>query len=192
VAAQAWAQDTQAVERFMAGLRDRRARVERRRRGRLGIVASVATGLLAAASWLLLARPPVEPTRWKGAGFSVQRLRSGEVKILEASDTIRAADALRVVVTQPRAQLVAAWLVDLHGRLDAMLADGPIVLPAGQQALPGSLVIEAPCVDGWLVVAVGDRAAELATVLRAAADRGVSLRDDWLPPDLMAQRLRCQ
>jgi hypothetical protein len=189
---EACAPDKQTVERFMAGLRIRHARVQRQRRGRIGIGLSAAAGLLAAASWLLLARPPIESTRWKGAGFSIQRQRNGEAKVLEQGDTIQAADALRVVVTQPRVQPVSAWMVDLHGRLDAVLASGPIVLSAGQQALPGSMVVEAPCVDAWLVVAVGDEAAQLETTLRRAVDRGVSLDNGWLPAGVMAQRLRCQ
>lgn len=185
------AQSRQSVERFMTQLRERRERAERTRWLRLGVMGSATTGLLAAAAWLILLRPPVDTTRWKGAGFAVQRLRHGEAQVLASSDRIRAGDSLRIVITQPKEQPVSAWMVDANGRVDALLPDGSVTLPAGQQALPGSLIVNSPCVDAWLVIASGDKAATLAATLRQSAARRVTMDEGWLPAGVMAQRLRC-
>ena len=136
--------------------------------------------------------PDPEHIKWKGAGLTVQRLRDGEARVLGADDTIRGTDALRVIVTQPRAQLVGAWLVDARGRVDALLPDGPVSLPDGAHVLPGSAVIEAPCIDSWLVVALGDGATQTEAALRGAVDGGVPGGERWIPPGTLVRRLRCQ
>jgi hypothetical protein len=68
---------------------------------------------------------------------------------------------LRVVVTLDRLTAVNVWFVDRQGRVDRLLESGAIELPPGQHALPGSAIVNNPCVDLWLVVATGEAATSL-------------------------------
>jgi hypothetical protein len=182
-----------AVERFVAEVRVRRAAA--RQRSRLAAATGAVTLFAAAAALLLWLRPVGHGPRdikWKGAGLTVQRLRDGEARMLGGDETIRAGDALRVIVTQPRAQSVGAWLVDARGRVDALLPAGPVSLPDGPQVLPGSAVIDAPCVDSWLVVALGDGAAQAEAALRGALAGGVPDGERWIPAGTLVRRLHCQ
>jgi hypothetical protein len=152
---------------------------------------ALAAGLtLAAAAWLLF---PGRPTnRLKGAGFVVHRQRGQAQEALPTEGTIRAGDALRLVVVVPEATPIAAWSVDRAGRLDRWLFE-PMSVPAGEQALPGSAVVQSPCQDLLVVVATG-ASASMATEarLRAAAAGGLPGDSSWIPPGTMVQRLRCE
>jgi hypothetical protein len=80
------------------------------------------------------------------------------VRVLSSEDRIAAGDALRVVITLERKSAVSAWLIDKKGSTHALLASGPVTLDAGEHALPDSAMVDAPCVEMQLVVAVGDAA----------------------------------
>jgi hypothetical protein len=180
------------AERFVALVAERRDRdanlaTRRRRRWGFGAVAAVA----AAALLLLIPRP--EQIRLKGAGVTIHRKRGGEVQVLAGNDTIRAGDALRLVITQAQAGPIAAWMVDARGRVDAWLSDSRQFLAAGEHALPGSVIVESPCVDSWLVVASGAAADEkTAKELRRAVAAGVPAGDAWFPRGTQVRKLRCE
>jgi hypothetical protein len=122
----------------------------------LGAGPLATAGALVAASLALWTRPPAMRVKG-GGGFVVERRRDGVVTRLGSDARVRAGDELRVVVALPAPTTVAAWVVDAAVRVDALL-DAPLAVGAGEQALPGSVHIDAPCVDGWLVVATGDAA----------------------------------
>lgn len=150
-------------------------------------------GLLAAAAALVLLRPAPRPegVRWRGGDLTVHRLRGGVVTVL-GDEGVRAGDGLRVVVTLPRPAPVDAWFVDARGRVDRLWPGGPRPLPAGPQALPDSVTVEAPCVDLFLVVVSGAAARpETEAALRRAVSGGVPAGDAWLPAGAALRRLRC-
>lgn len=179
--------------RFVAQVgdrRDRQAGISHRRPFRLGL------GILAgaaAAAVLLLVPGPAPRVSLKGAGVTLHRNRAGDVRIIGADDTIRAGDALRIVVTLPRPYPVAAWFVDAQGRVDSVLAETPLLLPAGEQAFPGSVTVDSPCVDLQLVLAVGPSASsQTETTLRQAVAQGIPATDQWLPAGSLTRSLRCE
>jgi hypothetical protein len=133
----------------------------------------------AVAAFFVLRPPPSLPL--KGVGMTVHRLRAGRAQQMGDADTLRAGDGLRVELTLPRRAHVQAWFVDAHGT-SASMGDGPLDLPAGESALPGSATVDAPCTDLWLVVALD------------AANRP-DLRPGsgpWPPPGTAARLLRCE
>jgi hypothetical protein len=173
-------------DRFVARVAARRARTRTRRLISTGMVA------FAAAAALLLMLRPRPDVRLKGVGVVIQCRRDAEVHVLGSDEKIRAGDRLRVVVTRAEAGAVAAWFVDDHGRVDALLPE-PAQLAAGEQALPGSAIVEAPCIDSWLVVATGEAAnARVEATLRAAVAHGVPAGTAWLPVGAFGRRLQCE
>jgi hypothetical protein len=174
----------------VAERRDRGDKMEGRRR--LGVLAVAAAALAAAALLVLVARPRDE-IRLKGAGAIVHRNRGGQVKVMSDADTIRAGDALRIVVTLPRSDRVEVWFVDAHGRIDRLLPEGAVDLGAGERALPGSAVVEAPCVDLWMVVATGSEVGPATeSALQRAVAGGVHPGGAWSPAGSKVQALRCE
>jgi hypothetical protein len=172
-----------------------RTRQEVRRSSQLRRWAAVsAAAALAAAATLIMAsprRPDVVALR--GSGLQVHRNRDGIAKLMDSGDRIKARDALRVVVTLPRPEPVDVWFVDSTGRVDRLLAGGPVSLATGEQTLPGSAVVDAPCSDMWVVVGVGT--ASTSSVEAALKRLGPSPRDasdDWVPKGCLARRLRCE
>ncbi len=153
----------------------------------------VATAALAAAAMFVLVPRTEEAIRFKGDSIVIHRSRGSEVRILEDGDRIRAGDALRMVLTLPKATSVAAWFVDARGRVDRV-ADGLSVnLTAGEQALPGSAIVETPCVDSWVVVVTGTGATETTeAALRSAVRGGVPDTSQWIPPGSRARFLKCE
>ncbi len=162
-------------------------------------IAAVATTVLAAAAAivLLVRRPdhvPLEGVTLKGSGFAVHRSRGGDVRVIASDETIRGGDALRIVVTQPHPARIAAWAVDARGRVDRVIEEGSIDLPGGESALPGSLVVDSPCVDLELVVLFGVESLQDAerrlheAIGDGAAPPGAA---DGLP-GAFTRRLRCE
>lgn len=180
-------------ERFIASVverRDRAAVLVRRRFRRL--VLGGAT-LAAAAAMLVLILPPSPDIRLKGAGIALHRNRAGDVRVLASGDTIRAGDAMRIVLSLAQPAPVAAWFVDANGRLDNLLPAGPISLVAGEHPLPGSAIVEAPCSDLQVVVAVGREATKnTETALRKAVAARARNVADWLPRGAIMRSLRCE
>lgn len=168
----------------------------RRRRGtvqRATRSAAIVALLGAAAALAIIMRPP--EVRYKGSGFFVERQRDGVVTRLGSDLRIRAGDALRVVAVLPQAEPVSLWFVDVSGRVDALF-DGPQEMPAGEHALPGGVTVDAPCVDGWIVLATGkaaspQAAAELRMTVRGGLPQGGDV-PPGLPAGARAERLRCE
>jgi hypothetical protein len=190
-------------EMFMANLARRRRREERLARGRL---LSVVAGAVLAAAAMVVVIPRLRETpgqgvqvgtdqvRLKGGtGVTVHRRRDEAVTILPAEARIRAGDGLRVVVTLDRAAVVDVWFVDRQGRVDRLLESGPMELPPGQHALPGSAVVDTPCLDLWLVVATGEAATTLteAEVRQRVAQVVEGARDD-ASPEVQIRELGCE
>jgi hypothetical protein len=180
----------------VAARRDRPVRLDERRAARVGL-AFVALVAAAAVLLFFFRRPPrveTEGVALKGNGVSVHRRRGDEVKALATGDTIRAGDALRIVVTQSRASRVAAWFVDARGQVDRAFEAGAIELPAGESSLPGSVVIDAPCVDLSLVVVFGAASLEgTERTLKENVARGPRGEDlGWAPEGALTRRLRCE
>jgi hypothetical protein len=166
---------------------ERRRFTERRRR--LARWAGGATALASAAAvLLLLARPPKPPLGLKGGGLTVYVKRGESVRLLGANDLVRPGDALRLVVTLDRQRLVRTWSIDDEGRTDALMPQ-PRAVDPGTTELPGSAVIDRPCVSGWLVVAVGD-AARLAPPSGKREDRARLLSQ--LSEGGFTQRIACE
>jgi len=162
------------ADQFMAELARRRKAQGRRRRLAWG-GGGLAVTLAAAAALFVLHVPPPDRVQLKGAGMMLHRNRAGVPSLLHRGDSVRAGDAVSVVVTLAQENPVNLWLVDQHGRIDRMLPDGPLRLAAGEHLLPGSAIVEAPCVSGWVVLGLGDRAvaaaeARLRVALRSGAD----------------------
>lgn len=179
---------------LVAARRDRGASIaDRQRRRRLG-AAILTVAVSAAAAFLLIPRSqPNAPLGLKGAGVTLHRSRGGDERVMTSEDNIRPGDALRVVVTLPRPNQVAAWSVDARGRVDSWLAGGPLALPAGEQAFPESAIVESPCLDLTVVVVVGAAArVETGVALRQAAAHGGLAGDDWLPAGAIVRKLRCE
>jgi hypothetical protein len=197
-------------EMFMANLARRRKREEQRSRGRLMTI--VAGAMLAAAAMVVviprLRETPgpggqvrtdegrgdevrTDQVRLKGGvGVMVHRRRDDAVTALPAEARVRAGDGLRVVVTLDRATVVDVWFVDRQGRVDRLFESGAIELSPGQHALPGSAIVNDPCVDLWLVVATG----EAATTLTEAEIRKLVVdgaRDD-ASQEIQIRELGCE
>lgn len=166
---------------FMANMERRQKRQERQSRGRL---LSIVAGAMLAAAAMVVVIPRLRDTpgqggpvrvdkartdegrtdqvRLKGStGVTVHRRRDNAVTVLPAVARVRAGDGLRVVVTLDRPTAVDVWFVDRQGRVDRLLESGRIELPPGQHPLPGSAIVNNPCVDLWLVVATGESASSL-------------------------------
>ena len=120
-------------------------------------LALYSAGLMAVAACVVLlafVRGPSSGVRMKGHGVGIFRKRGGDVALLDgfgSNSKIRVGDALRVSVTLERPEKISAWFVDKNGRVDPLVAT-PIDFEAGQHELPGSAIVEAPCVDLQLVV----------------------------------------
>ena len=196
--AREWLLARAPAERFTAEVAARRDRVVRLRDRRGPRIAAGVTALAAAAAMLVLVRRPpsgdgeTPGIGLKGGGASVYRSRDGQVRALSTDDTIRAGDALRVTVQQASPARVAAWFVDAHGQVDRVFPGGVMPVPAGESSMPGSAVVETPCVDLDLIVLTNAPASiiDVERRLREAADSGV--RDVWLPPGASRRRLRCE
>jgi hypothetical protein len=176
--------------------RERVVRLAERRAARIGL-GFVALVAAAAALLVVLRRPHSDEgggVALKGSGVAVHRRRGEVVKVLASDDTIRGGDALRIVVTQARPSRVAAWFVDAQGRVDRVLDAGSIELAAGESPLPGSVVVDSPCVDLRLVVLFGaDSFEDSERKMKEALARGSGLDDDaWAPPGALTERLRCE
>lgn len=155
-------------------------------------VVSAFTAMAAAAAFALIPRPQAT-IALRGSGLQVHRNRDGMAKLMETNDRIRAGDALRVVVTLPHAEAVDAWFVDATGRVDRLLAtSGALSLGVGEQTLPGSAVVDAPCADMWLVVGVGKGATQAAESTLKGLGPGLRSGEDWVPKGCLARRLRCE
>ena len=156
---------------------------------------SVAAAMAAAASLIMMPRraPMNDAVALRGSGLQVHRNRDGMAKLMEGGDRIKAGDALRVVVTLPHPEPVDVWFVDATGRVDRLLAAGPLSLGGGEQTLPGSAVVDAPCSDMWVVVGVGGAAAANAeATLKRLGPGPRAGSDDWVPKGCLARQLRCE
>ena len=152
-----------------------------------------AAAAMAAAAVLMLSPRRSDTVALRGSGLQVHRNRDGMAKLMDTGDRIKAGDALRVVVTLPHPEAVDVWFVDATGRVDRLLTTtGPLALSSGEQALPGSAVVDAPCSDMWVVVGVG--AASTASAETTLKRLGPSPRtgDDWVPKGCLARQLRCE
>lgn len=159
--------------------------VERRRVGRRRIVAAVTTGAAALLAASLILWLPRAGMRIKGGGFAIERQRDGVTTRVGSDATVRAGDRLRVIVTLAAPTTVDAWFVGVDGRVDA-LVDAPVAAAAGERPLPGSVTVDAPCVDGSIVVATGDDASPATeAALRAHALAAV-------PAHARVAKLRCE
>jgi hypothetical protein len=180
-------------DEFVAELSARMGREVRRvSQFRRWAVVSVAAAMAAAATLVMVPRRH-DAIALRGSGLQVHRNRDGMARLMDTGDRIKAGDALRVVVTLPHPEPVDVWFVDATGRVDRLLATGPLALGSGEQALPGSAVVNAPCSDMWVVMGVG--AASTSSVERALKQLGPSRRDgsdDWLPKGCLARQLRCE
>lgn len=195
---------------FMADVVRRQKREDRQARGRL---LSIVTGAMLAAAAMVVVIPRLRDTprqggpgrtgevrtdqvRFKGGtGVTVHRRRENAVTTLPAEARIRAGDGLRVVVTLDRATTVDVWFVDGQGRVDRLLESGAMELPPGQHALPGSAIVNNPCVDLWLVVATGETATTLTeTEVRQRVARAQMVdgaRDD-ASQEIQLRELGCE
>lgn len=173
------------------------------RRGRAATVArwrwaGFAGAALAAAATLLFAvRPASGPdsglgVRWKGAGVTVHRKRGPETRVLAPGEGVRAGDALRIVVALPRPALVGVWFLDAAGRVDRFSPEGSTELAAGEHALSGSAVVDAPCRDLWLIVASGAAAVRNAESAFAGHPTGRASLVATPPDGVIVRRLGCE
>src|SRR5712692_1070124 len=171
------------------------ASIRKKRRPFLPLIPALgfgALGLVAAAVVLVLFAPG-DRVRLKGTAVAIYRQRGDEVRLLGPEQRIRAGDGLRVVLTLATRQPVAAWFVDAQGRVDRFLSEGSAALERGERPLPGSAIVESPCVDLWLVVATGTGAAQR---LESAFDRARMDRlppgERWAPTGSVVRALRCE
>jgi hypothetical protein len=152
-----------------------------------------AAAAMAAAAVLMLSPRRSDTVTLRGSGLQVHRNRDGMAKLMETGDRIKAGDALRVVVTLPHPEPVDVWFVDATGRVDRLLATGPLQLSSGERALPGSAVVDAPCSDMWVVVGVGAASTSSAeATLKRLGPNPRSGSDDWVPKGCLARQLRCE
>jgi hypothetical protein len=183
---------------FVDAVRARRtADLRRARRRRLVASGGAIAAAAAIAVVVVVARGGDEArvsgdTTFKGsAGVAIHVKRGDRIGVLGAGDRVRAGDAVRVVVSLPVRSPVAAWMVDDTGRVDDVVA-APVVLDAGTAALPGSLVLEAPCRDSVVVIAVG-AASKQWTADRVRGEPRLHPRSVQPPPsDLRVVALRCE
>ena len=177
-------------ERILARLEASRTPLPLRNRWRrAGLMAAAAC---AAVALLFVARPD-QRIQLKGPGVTVHRKRGDEVRILRAEDRIRAGDALRVVLAVPRREQVSAWYIDARGRVDRALADASITLDPGERALPGSVMVESPCVDLWLVIVTGSESSEVGqAAFRRAAAQNLPPGEAWAPNGAIVRTFRCE
>jgi hypothetical protein len=153
----------------------------------MGAAAAMAAGVA------LMAAPRRDDTvALRGSGLQVHRNRDGIAKLMDSDDRVKSGDALRVVVTLPHPQPVDVWFVDTTGRVDRLLATGPLGLSSGEQPLPGSAVVEAPCSDMWVVVGVGSASGSSVEAALKRLGPGPRDGDDWVPKGCLYRRLRCE
>lgn len=176
---------------FMAQVRERRARKARWSTAWAGAVLALGA---AAGTWLWLTpAPEADVVLLRGQGVEVQRQRDGVVSRFGPADSIRAGDALRVVVTLPKPASVDVWFLDDEGSVDRPLTNEPVHLAIGEHALPNSAVVSEPCVDLWVVVGIGTAATpDTEAALRRL---GPGKRDpdlSWLPSGCFAMPLECE
>jgi hypothetical protein len=151
-----------------------------------------AAAAMAAAATLIMSPRRHDAIALRGSGLQIHRNRDGMAKLMESGDRIKAGDALRIVVTLPRTEPVDVWFVDATGRVDRLLATGPSTLASGEQPLPGSAVVDAPCSDMWVVVGVGAGSASSAEMALKRLGPGPREGDDWVPKGCLARHLRCE
>jgi hypothetical protein len=157
---------------FVAAVAARRGRT-RRRWWRVGLPAAGLAVAAAAAVVLLL---PGDPgVRMKGAAaVAAYRARGGQVTRLgDEGGPVAPGDAVQLVVTLPRRESVAAWAVEVGGRIEP-LTEGALTLEAGERTLPHSAVVEAPCREARLVVVLGVR--DYAATQRAVREAGLEAK----------------
>jgi hypothetical protein len=153
---------------------------------------SVAVAMAAGATLIMTPRQH-EAVTLRGSGLQVHRNRDGMAKLMENGDRIRAGDALRVVVTLAHAEPVDVWFVDSTGRVDRLMTDGPFRGTPGEQAMPGSAFVDAPCKDMWVVVGVGSGATSSAEgALKRLGPGTRDGSDDWVPKGCLSRRLQCE
>jgi|GEM_PF-4116862 len=152
--------------------------------------------LIAAASSavvLFFIARPVERIQLKGPAVTVHRKRGDEVRILRGDDRIRAGDALRIALAVPRREQVSAWFIDARGRVDRAVADESIALDPGEHALPGSVIVESPCVDLCLVIMTGAESSKIGqAAFRRAAAQNLPPGEAWAPRGAVVRTLRCE
>jgi len=153
---------------------------------------SVAAAMAAGATLIMTPRRH-DAITLRGSGLQVHRNRDGMAKLMEGGDRIRAGDALRVVVTLPHAEPVDVWFVDSSGRVDRLLVEGPHHGTPGEQTMPGSAFVDAPCKDMWVVVGVGRDASSSAEAALSRLGPGTrDGSDDWVPKGCLSRQLRCE
>jgi hypothetical protein len=152
---------------------------------------SVAAAMAAAAALIMVPRRH-DVLALRGSGLQVHRNRDGMAKLMDSGDRIKAGDALRVVVTLSHPEPVDVWFVDATGRVDRLLAAGGVSLGTGEQALPGSALVNAPCSDMWIVVGVGGASTSSAEATLRRLGPGSRASDDWVPKGCLARHLRCE
>ncbi len=181
------------ADEFVAQL-SLRMRQEGRRSAPLRRWAAVGVAAAMAAAATLIMTPRRHDTiALRGSGLQVHRNRDGMARRMDGGDRIKAGDALRVVVTLAHPEPVDVWFVDSTGRVDRLLATGPMSLGTGEQTIPGSAVVNDPCSDMWVVVGVG--AAATPSIEAALKRLGPDPRagsDDWVPKGCLARQLRCE
>ena len=183
----------QPPDEFVAKLSVRMGREVRRvsQFRRWAVISAAAA--MAAAALLIMTPRRQDAVVLRGSGLQVHRNRDAMAKLMDSGDRIRAGDALRVVVTLPHPDSVDVWFVDATGRVDRLLASGPLELKAGEQALPGSAVVDAPCSDMWVVVGVGTAPmSSTEAVLKRLGPGRRDASDDWVPKGCLARQLRCE
>jgi hypothetical protein len=181
------------ADAFVAQLSLRMGRTERRsaplrRWAAVGVAAA-----MAAAATLIMTPRRHDVIALRGSGVQVHRNRDGMAKLMDTGDRIKSGDALRVVVTLAHPEPVDVWFVDATGRVDRLLATGPLSLATGEQTLPGSAVVDAPCADMWVVVGVGSAAtSSVESALKRLGGTPRDRSDDWVPKGCLARQLRCE
>lgn len=177
--------------RFVEQLEGRIRLQGRKRRRSFAAGAAVVAAL--AASLLLV--PQRSEDRFKGgqiAGLVVHRKRGEQVRRLEVGDRIRPGDSLRVSLSLAHPVPAGIWFVDAQGKVDPLFPSGPVEVRDGEQTLPGSVVVESPCVDLWVVAAGGPAAAGVEGALRRSLATRPPQGFDWLPKGAVVRRLECE
>lgn len=109
--------------------------------------------MAAAAAIVIFVMQPGDEVRLKGTGIGVKmyRMRRGEVTLAHSGDTFAKGDALRFVVSSPRAAQYALVEVEAAGKITVQQR-GP--LAAGTNALEGSWVLDESPNTEWFVLLV--------------------------------------